>query len=83
MVPPVGFSPLPSRGGKQRNDDYLVDPDQTELGLKRRGQKLGVEVKGLVVKEWASLNVRPFSGIIELWTKWTTRSWTQVDDNHS
>jgi len=65
--------PFPAGGGKQRNDDYLVDPDQTELGLKRRGQKLGVEVKGLVVKEWASLNVRPFSGIIELWTKWTTQ----------
>lgn len=39
---------IPAGGGKERRYDYLRDPDQDELGIKRRGEKPGVEVKGLV-----------------------------------
>jgi hypothetical protein len=59
-------------GGKTRVDEYLRDPRQIELGLKRRGGKQGVEVKGLVAVLWDGLAVGPFAGPIELWTKWTS-----------
>jgi hypothetical protein len=35
-------------GGCLRTDTYLFDPQQAELGIKLRGNKTGVEVKGLV-----------------------------------
>ena len=59
-------------GGKPRVDEYLYDRSQIELGLKRRGGKPGVEVKGLVTGKWGSLIASPFVGPIELWTKWTS-----------
>jgi hypothetical protein len=59
-------------GGKSRLDEYLRDPKQLELGLKRRGGRPGVEVKGLISAEWGGLAVTPFFGPIELWTKWTS-----------
>jgi hypothetical protein len=40
--------PFPSGGGKPRTDQYLRDPPQVELGVKHRGDALGVEIKGLV-----------------------------------
>jgi hypothetical protein len=39
---PGGGTPPP------RRDVYLYDPEQTELGIKARGLKPGLEVKGLV-----------------------------------
>ena len=59
-------------GGESRVDEYLYDGNQIELGLKRRGGKPGVEVKGLVAAEWGKLTATPFVGPIELWTKWTS-----------
>src|ERR1035438_5096441 len=38
--------PFPAGGGESRLDEYLRDADQTELSVKRRGEELGVEVKG-------------------------------------
>src|SRR5262245_8798045 len=35
-------------GGTPREDRYLLDPGQVELGIKMRGPKPGAEVKGLV-----------------------------------
>jgi hypothetical protein len=61
-------------GGEPRVDEYLSDCSQVELGLKRRGGKTGVEVKGLVTAEFAFLNVPPFVGSIELWSKWTSEA---------
>jgi len=58
-------------GGGERVDEYMADCGQTELGLKRRGGKGGIEVKGLVAADWDALNVSPFLGPIELWSKWT------------
>jgi len=59
-------------GGGKRLDEYLLDDQQVELSLKRRGGKPGVEVKGLVAVTWGSLMVGPFAGPVELWTKWTS-----------
>lgn len=61
-------------GGRWRQDDYLLDPLQTELGIKKRGQKPGVEIKGLV--ETLHHNLDPNSHIspIEIWCKWNSGS---------
>jgi hypothetical protein len=59
-------------GGKKRTDVYLNDSSQVELGIKRRGQKPGVEVKGLMAITWGGLAVDPFVGSIELWVKWSS-----------
>lgn len=64
----------PAGGGGARLDEYLRDVGQIELGLKRRGGKKGVEVKGLIANAWGELMTSPFSGPIELWTKWTSAS---------
>lgn len=63
-----------SAGGglKVRVDQYLHDRRQVELGIKLRGGKSGVEVKGLVAVISNRLTVGPFEGKIEIWTKWTT-----------
>jgi len=59
-------------GGKPREDVYLHDPAQGELGIKKRGSKAGVEVKGLAghftlgdLPSWP--HVRP-----EIWCKWSS-----------
>lgn len=57
-------------GGGTRQDEYLLDPTQTELGLKYREGMAGVEIKGLVDVVEDRLDVPPFRGPIELWTKW-------------
>lgn len=59
-------------GGKTRMDEYLYDPYQFELGLKRRGGKDGVEVKGLIEIRRDGLVMIPFTGSVEIWTKWTS-----------
>ncbi|MGZ8222097.1 MAG: hypothetical protein ACXWT0_10655 [Methylobacter sp.] len=59
-------------GGEARVDEYLCDPYQRELGLKRRGGKSGVEIKGLVAVTWGGLLISPFTGPIEIWAKWTS-----------
>src|SRR5947207_3561754 len=61
-------------GGEPRVDEYLYDLNQIELGLKRRGGKSGVEVKGLVTAASGRLNANPFAGPIDLWTKWTSEA---------
>jgi hypothetical protein len=59
-------------GGSKRVDEYLLDPGQVELGIKRRGDKKGSEVKGLVAIIRGPLAVPPFAGDVELWAKWTS-----------
>src|SRR5262245_48779035 len=74
--------PCPAGGGSRpRTDIYLRDVSQTELGLKLRDKNKeddsGVEVKGLVEIRGNSLAEGPFSGGIEIWTKWTSTSLTR------
>jgi hypothetical protein len=59
-------------GGEYRRDQYLHDTGQPELGIKQRGNQLGVEVKGLVRVLEKGLESEPFKGGVELWTKWTS-----------
>jgi hypothetical protein len=57
-------------GGGVRVDDYLADAGQIELGMKRRGGAEGLEVKGLVSGDFATLSCFPFAGPMEIWCKW-------------
>jgi hypothetical protein len=66
--------PMPPGGGKPRNDEYLLDPSQQELGIKRRSGRSGIEVKGLV--EVRARIPKPFGGRVQIWTKWTTHALT-------
>jgi hypothetical protein len=61
-------------GGCPRTDAYLADPQQAELGLKLRGNKTGVEVKGLVAVIAERCRDRPFVGPIEVWSKWKSEA---------
>jgi hypothetical protein len=70
----------PAGGGRSRDDEYLRDPGQKELGIKRRGGKKGVEVKGLVAIAESALAAGTFAGPIEIWTKWTTEA-LELDAN--
>jgi hypothetical protein len=66
-------------GGERRTDEYLRDPGQGELGVKRRGKKPGVEVKGLVAAVPDGLTTAPFCGPIEIWNKLSTHVLTFQD----
>lgn len=59
-------------GGKFREDEYLLDRNQTEIGVKARGRKKGVEVKGLVTILTEARTNALFPGNIEIWCKWTS-----------
>ena len=49
-------------GGSVRTDAYLRDARQSELGLKLRGGKKGVEIKGLVAVIADGCQASPFIG---------------------
>jgi hypothetical protein len=61
-------------GGQNRIDSYLFDSRQLELGIKNRGGKHGIEIKGLVSHTFGVCDAEPFSGPIELWSKWTSET---------
>jgi hypothetical protein len=60
----------PPPGLDSREDEYLYERGQTELGIKRRGSKPGIEIKGLVAVLAPSRDPAPFAGPIEIWCKW-------------
>ena len=68
--------PMPPGGGNAREDEYLHEPGQTELGLKRRGGKRGVEAKGLVAILPPAGDAQPFMDPIEIWCKWESPTLT-------
>ena len=59
-------------GGIIRTDRYLRAGNQKELGIKVRGTKPGVEIKGLVETGKDYSIVEPFAGPIQIWCKWTS-----------
>ena len=74
---------------RSRQDLYVVDTTQNELGIKVRGQKNSlsqsndqaplirdVEVKGLVAVSWGVLTSGLLAGPVEFWCKWPFR---QID----
>jgi len=66
--------PFPPGGGAARVDEYLLDPRQTELGVKRRGGKPGVEIKGLVCARFVQVRWGTLSGEAQLWAKWASEA---------
>ena len=67
---------IPPGGGGTRIDEYLDEDLQKELGVKRRGSKPGVEVKGLLEVDQDSNRVGAFAGHIQFWAKWNSTSLT-------
>lgn len=58
-------------GAELREDDYLFDPRQTELGIKQRGGvQVGAEIKGLVDGHWCEVEIANEKFVVELWSKW-------------
>ena len=58
-------------GGQPRSDEYVRPSNGSELGIKKRGSKAGVEVKGLIGTSRCPdlISLAPH---YELWCKWTT-----------
>src|ERR1700749_1517176 len=71
-----GAHSFPAGGGAEvRTDRYLREVGQTELGIKLRGDNnQGIEIKGLISNSAGLLSLDPFSGLIEVWVKWTAKS---------
>jgi len=61
------MSPAPG-GGKLRINEYLSQTNQSEVSIKKRGGKPGVEIKGLIAVCRSELV--PFAPYVELWCKW-------------
>jgi hypothetical protein len=61
------MSPAPG-GGKLRIDEYLSQTNQSEVSIKKRGGRPGVEIKGLIAVCRSELV--PFAPYVELWCKW-------------
>jgi hypothetical protein len=64
-----GLDWAPQAGSETRTDEYLVDKDQHELGIKKRGGS-GVEIKGMVGRGTGTLEIAGCSCAIEFWAKW-------------
>jgi hypothetical protein len=58
----------PAGGGKLRIDEYLSQTNQSEVSIKIRGGRPGVEIKGLVAVCRSELV--PFAPYVEPWCKW-------------
>jgi hypothetical protein len=56
----------------QRQDCYLYDPVQPELGIKHRGTQSGVEIKGLVSIDRIPLRCGDLTANVEIWAKWVS-----------
>jgi hypothetical protein len=65
-----GFHASQPGGVSERTDEYLQNRGETELGIKIRGGFGGVDIKGLVEVKKNGLSSEPFTGPIEIWTKW-------------
>jgi hypothetical protein len=61
-------SPAPG-GGKLRLDKYLLQTNQSEMSAKMRGERSGLEIKGLVAV--CRSDAVPFAPYVELWCKWS------------
>jgi hypothetical protein len=66
-------SGLAPGGGAVRIDEYLLDKNQKEIGVKKRGNKRGVELKGLVGVEAIDATAA-FGGTVEIWCKWSSET---------
>jgi len=65
------FNPLPQAGGGQTRCDEYVASNSSELGIKKRGSKAGLELKGLIGTSRCQ-ELAPLGPHYELWCKWTS-----------
>ncbi|MFC6476561.1 hypothetical protein ACFQDN_08225 [Pseudomonas asuensis] len=65
----------PPGGGALKTHHYLKDATQSEMGIKTRDGS-AVELKGLVAATWDILETAPFTGPVELWSKWYSETLT-------
>ncbi len=72
----VAPSPAPD---EPRADVYVRDSRQVELGIKRRGNKPGYEIKGLLAADCGLALPAPFTGPVQRWCKWTTEALRLAD----
>lgn len=56
--------------GTTRTDEYLINPGETQLGIKIRGGYGGIDIKGLIEVKHDALSYGPFTGPVEIWAKW-------------
>jgi hypothetical protein len=63
-------SGLPPGGGFSRIDRYGPQQGEPEISLKKRGERPGFEVKGLVATR-GSPELEPLAPHIEIWCKWS------------
>jgi hypothetical protein len=59
-----------AKPAKTRVDDYLVDPQQNTLSIKKRSSGSIVEIKGLIAARSQTLRFANCTAHIELWAKW-------------
>jgi hypothetical protein len=62
-------SGLPPGGGFSRVDKYVPQRGEPEISIKKRGDKPGFEVKGLVATRGGP-ELEPLAPHIEIWCKW-------------
>ncbi len=65
-------SGMPPGGGFSRVDKYVPQRGEPEISLKKRGDKLDLEVKGLVTTRIIP-ELEPLAPHIEIWCKWSCR----------
>jgi hypothetical protein len=65
-----GAAWIAASSSKTRVDEYLLDPDQHSLGIKKRGRG-DVEIKGLISRRDKHLDFAGCTSPIELWAKWS------------
>ena len=65
---------------KMRIDEYVRDPAQTVLGIKRRGGSQGIEIKGLISTRATVLELSGCACPVGLWGKWSATF--ALDEGH-
>ena len=55
-----------------RVDEYLLQTNQSEMSAKIRGERPGVEIKGLIAV--CRSEAVPFAPDVELWCKWSLQA---------
>ena len=60
---------LAAHGPEVRQDRYFCSGSQTNVGIKSRGTKAGIQVKSLIGTERPGLALEPMFGAIEIWIK--------------
>jgi hypothetical protein len=64
-------------GGDSRVDEYLRQANEKEIGVKKRGNKPAIEVKGLVaILQDSELRLAPH---LEVWCKWNSEGLRMAD----